>query len=470
MTNTADVDRSYAFSVNWDDYGVKTTPFGKKMIDDAINCTDKFYEFTYNKVYTVSNLISEYRNGTNKKKFIGIKFITDTTCESENNRFPVNDGQQQPDFLYSLYMIFMIIFLPVFFVLLQLLHVLKLITIVVVPLFALVLVIIGGIFIAVGSAIDFLQTKRDDGKKIKKSGQGLIDSAKALIDMAVGFKFFLCLMTYPDCENCDRKYETSTDLTPPPVPGTENLVAGQQALGNSGVLSSFYDSTAYACGSQPLIYGEAFAGSDNKSQGFHRLVAPPFSTALFSSSLTLPHRLNLFNTKAKYFDSTVTPGGGVNQIKVTFDVNLNPPANKYHLDNVICLAISDTFIGTFVVGDLYTFNDPTKSGDINLTGATTNIYSTNSITGTTIGATTSTPNINLITRQVGYADPLNTGNIPGPIYTLTASTEDITYSKYAMDIEYFQVITGGTVTQFSGLTNTSGGLLNKYLLLHVNKK
>ena len=455
--SSADVKRSYAFSVNWDDYGVKTSTFGKKMIDDAINCSDKFYEFTYNKVYTVSNLISEYRKGTNKKKFIGIKFITDTTCESENNRFPINDGQHQVDFLYTLYMIFMIINLPTFFALLQLLHVLKLIACILFPLISLIFLIIGGIIYFIGVVVSAIPLTGDAGDKLKNSGNSIIDTAKKILKLCTEFRFYLCLMTYPDCENCEKEYKVSTDLTPPDNPDTAELTASQQELGNSGVVSKFYDAGGYTCGSQPQIYGQAFAGSPDKSQGLHKLNIPPSDTYLFSSSLTLPHRLNLFNTKAKYFDSLVTPGGGVNQIKVTFDVNLNPPANKYHLDNIICLAVDDTYVETFIVGDLYTFTDPTKSTDVNLTGATTNIYSTNSITGTTIGATTSTPNINLITRQVTYANPDNSGTMTpsNSLYTLTASTEDITYSKYAMDIEYFQVIKIEKISLFLSLSTFS---------------
>ncbi len=51
--------RSYAFSLNWDDYPNKTA---------AISCQDFFYEFNYNKVYTTAQLIDEYRKGTNRKK------------------------------------------------------------------------------------------------------------------------------------------------------------------------------------------------------------------------------------------------------------------------------------------------------------------------------------------------------------------------------------------------------------------
>ena len=75
--NLNDLQRSYAFTVDWDDYGDDTTTFGAQMVQDAIDCKDKFYEFQYNKVYTISNLITQYRQGINKRKFVGIKNILD---------------------------------------------------------------------------------------------------------------------------------------------------------------------------------------------------------------------------------------------------------------------------------------------------------------------------------------------------------------------------------------------------------
>ena len=81
------------------------------MINDAINCEDKFYLMGYNKVYTVSQLISEYRKGSNKKRFVGIKRIIDSDCSGEITKFPINDAQHDPDLIYTLYMIMMIIIL-----------------------------------------------------------------------------------------------------------------------------------------------------------------------------------------------------------------------------------------------------------------------------------------------------------------------------------------------------------------------
>jgi hypothetical protein len=436
--NNNDVNRSYSFSTNWNDYGDITTLDGLKMIQSAIDCEDKFYEFGYNKVYTVSNLITQYRNGSNKKRFIGIKYITDSSCESETNKFPINDAQHQPDFLYSLFMIFMITFLPVFLIILTLAHIVKLIACILFPIIA---VIFKGLGAMMGFIGEFIPGKT--GEKLKKSSKSLYDAADAMVCMCTDFRLHMCLISYPDCENCEKVNEVTEGCQEEDNSTVDSINNNLQSLGNTGVVSKFYDTSNYICGVPNNVYGEILAGDSELSQGLH----PNIVGYLFSSSLTLPNRLNLFNTKAKYFNDTVTPGGGVNQIKVTFDVDLNNSGTTYHLDNVICLSVDETFIKQFKVGGLLTFNNPKMSNDPNITGATLNIYSKNSITGTTVGTTTSTTDVNLINRNVEYAAPDNTGNISVP-YVFTAFTQDIAYSKYPMDIEYFQVIKIDKISSF----------------------
>ena len=63
--------------MDWDGYA---------NVDAAIKCEDTFYEFKSNKVYTVSSLIDQYRGGSNKGSFIGIKEIADTSCDSTTNK------------------------------------------------------------------------------------------------------------------------------------------------------------------------------------------------------------------------------------------------------------------------------------------------------------------------------------------------------------------------------------------------
>ena len=111
-------DESYAFSLDWADYGTV------QMIQDAINCEDKFYLMQYNKVYTVSGFIHNHRGGSGTERYIGIKIILEDSCETENYKFPTNDGNFRFDILYIIFMFFSIILTPVFFALILLLHVL----------------------------------------------------------------------------------------------------------------------------------------------------------------------------------------------------------------------------------------------------------------------------------------------------------------------------------------------------------
>ena len=51
--NYNDALKSYSFSLDWNDY---------VDVQAAINCDDTFYQFEFNKVYTVSGLIDEFKN------------------------------------------------------------------------------------------------------------------------------------------------------------------------------------------------------------------------------------------------------------------------------------------------------------------------------------------------------------------------------------------------------------------------
>ena len=105
--------KSYAFSLDWNDY-----------VDPqaGINCEDFFYEFNYNKVYTIANFIDRWKWGYNRGRHLGIKEITDRTCTTTNNRFPVNDGVRNFDFLTFLMNLTVSIFSLILFVILPVVH------------------------------------------------------------------------------------------------------------------------------------------------------------------------------------------------------------------------------------------------------------------------------------------------------------------------------------------------------------
>ena len=69
------LESSYYFGLAWSGYTNGFT--GTQKIDrlnEVIDCEDTFYEFKFNRVYTVAGLIDEYKKGA-KGRFIGIKEI-----------------------------------------------------------------------------------------------------------------------------------------------------------------------------------------------------------------------------------------------------------------------------------------------------------------------------------------------------------------------------------------------------------
>ena len=98
-----DVLKSYAFSLDWDDYGDIRTPIGQQIVQEAINCEDKFYEFNYNKVYTTAMFLDRYKNGLGRARHLGIKEIDNRSCKTTVNTFPVNDAIRNFDFIFFVF-------------------------------------------------------------------------------------------------------------------------------------------------------------------------------------------------------------------------------------------------------------------------------------------------------------------------------------------------------------------------------
>jgi len=119
-----DTEASYAFSLDWTDYGDKTifgslSSYGKKMVQQAIDCEDRFYEFNYNKVYTITSHIDRFKYGFGDKRHIGIKNIDESLCKNTTTKFPVNDGEQNSGglFLFDILMLLLkVIFIPLILV------------------------------------------------------------------------------------------------------------------------------------------------------------------------------------------------------------------------------------------------------------------------------------------------------------------------------------------------------------------
>jgi hypothetical protein len=491
--NTAERIKSYSFSLSWDDYSDNDD-----IIKDFINCEDKFYIMQYNKVYTVSQFIDSSRRGSGLERYVGIKNILDTECESVNNRFPTNDGNLRFDILYILFSLLSLIFTPIFFGLVFVLHILyfliRLLRIFL-PLLAIYFV-----FLAVKSFVGAFGV----GLGVTFSLGVFLQGFLFLFLSALTWWLFrkmrkirlrgisIPLIDYPDCKLCDCKQgelssvdEDDTDDLPSgnvetELPPCNTILSDSESinplliqpnivtLNNFGpwryTTPEFCDNNPWASSTQTkYAIIEQFVGlqlEDPDIKYSQAILAPVPKDVRFKinddgdtkrrfySTLSLPlaDRINLFNTKAKYFDSSSqNPGGGVNRISVNFQ----PTSPNFHLDNVIVLLCDEATINTLEAGKLISFQNPSLSGDINVNGIEDiiNEFGNTAITGTT----QSTSNI-----TVTYANPSGVGGNLTQTYNninyidYTGGTD---YHKFPTDIEYFQVITGMTYSEYQQISS-----------------
>lgn len=491
--------KSYAFSLDWDDY---------VDFQSAIDCTDTFYLMQFNKVYTVSQLVDQYRKGYLNNQFIGIKNILDESCESENNKFPTNDGVFRFDLIYFLFWIMLFLFRPVFISLIPVIHILWfvlkilaiILTVIIYAIMTIVIIICNILRAIIGALANlprwlggrFFQRLKDqlncptfaDVNKIVSDILSFPDKLKNIK---------IPNLSYPECSFCDcgdngdlpkdepgveQLAVDTTDVTTVEGPGLSLLTPFQiftqyninkKFSGTTGSPNVYTTDSVY----QTLFAGNALGYEAEDSLTVSTRVPGLFITtnndeapnagtdptdpefAYFTSSLSVPERLNLFNTKAKYFNETPNnPGGGVNRIKVTFQPDLNNPVTKYHYDNVIAIVCTPSATN-LESGTMLSFQDFAFSNDINVinTGTTINEYGTNTITGTTINTgTTSNP----ASISIYYANPDGSGNVTTPVtYQIVADADDALYAKFPMDIEYYQVITGMTYSEYSGMCNNN---------------
>jgi hypothetical protein len=486
----SNVQQSYAFSVDWNDYARTGTTsdniLAQKIVQEAINCDDKFYLMQYNKVYTVSQFISGRREGSGIERYIGIKNILDNNCASVNNRFPTNDGNFRFDILYIIFMFFSIILTPVFFALILLLHILYFVVwilrTILLPLLVAYYGIIGLLTCAgatgIGLGVTFSIGTFLAGLAYLALAGLLFLIVKQLfkIDLS-GVK--VPILTYPDCELCPCSPDSNTSEDIGEATGAPSANAGNKVdscvsiVSNTditsidlspGMLSLFspasfniptrgpntpngYESVVAQIFNQNLtgvLYDNQYASNNIGApyvQSFTYPTDPNNTRFCYTTNLPISDKINLFNVKAKYFNSsTNNPGGGVNIISVNF----NPQQSEYHTDNTIVILCDKSSIQNLPAGQLIAFQNPTLTKDVNLTGGVLNTYGNNAITGVT-----STGQTNI---TVFYANPDgSSGSNLQKTYSvnITADTTN-NYHKFPTDVEYFQVITGMTYSQFSG--------------------
>jgi hypothetical protein len=208
-TNYKEALKSYSFSLDWNDYA---------DIQSAINCEDTFYLMQYNKVYTVSQLIDQYRNGSFPNQIISIKNILDDACESDNNKFPTNDSVFRFDLIYFIFWIMLFLFRPIFIVLIPVVHILWfvlkvlafVVTIVLVPVLFIVAFICNLIKAILGALARL--PRWAGGKWFRRKYDSLkCQSAKDIIELGQQIISFpdklknikVPNLSYPDCSFCD---------------------------------------------------------------------------------------------------------------------------------------------------------------------------------------------------------------------------------------------------------------------------
>jgi hypothetical protein len=486
--------RSYAFSLDWDDYGDPGTPAGLQMLNEAISCQDRFYKFHYNKVYTVTSFIDRYKNGTNRARHLGIKEITNRTCQSENNKLPVNDIVRNFDFIFFLFTLLLAIISPMLVIIIIVNHVLALLYPIVVKVVNFVIKLVNGIVYGICKAVKALGGK----KECKK------ESLEPMSEENPFKRLSLPMLTYPDCEACSCPDESLV---------TENSVANSwnaAALGiNLSLLSDLgtpdsYDnwnstnlSTLNAGGPQPCGVipttapdqaawdagaQQILAGAANPAVTYYKVpiweeVGPFVSGSggglyfkRFGNGMTLGQSMNLANIRPRYSDVTarnritITPNPSIVLANNT-PVNTGNNGNSY--EDLSMIILVDPGTKEQLVGKLITFYSPNNINDVNITGATQNQFGSNTITGTTLGVGT-------------YTVPLTYMNSGGANVTpniTVVSTESEKEYLFKSGLEYFQVITGytwGDLTSQSsplypqatvaGGSVTNGGVLWKYFL------
>ena len=366
---------SYYFGLAWSGYTDGFTNPTQKLnrLNEIIDCDDTFYEFQFNRVYTVSGLIDEYKKG-GRGRFIGIKEIDSQDCDSTVNKFPVNDGFRNFDLLYFvfaiLFQVIQVLGIPIILVY----HITAFIWTYVLP------VLLGGLITL--ATVLFVQDGIAAGAALISIPPNFVLAGtffiKFLAELAIATLLAIILrailknkiptislpmITYPDCQACECN--TSTQAAggadvPIPSPGLLSQLSNSALYYNSiyeNYLVSEPEDVAQANGA---MISQSIGGSTNSPRNpqiYKSTQSAKYNVKglnFYTLGTTLPpgERINVYNTRKKFFD-------GVNKIKTTFNYPSN--GSRYHFDNTLTvLATQDVEVGT-----LLSFVNPSKSTDKN---------------------------------------------------------------------------------------------------------
>ena len=499
-TNVAATNKlksSYYFGLDWNGYVTGFTSSEKiQKLNEIIDCQDTFYEFKFNRVYTVSNLIDQYKKGA-RGRFIGIKEIDDASCNSTVNKFPANDGFKNFNLLFFVFSILMQVIQIISAPLLIVIHVVAFIWNLLVqfkPWMIALLVLLAGInvyqgiksfvkaglatadgvsfaslaaicaatiiLLPLGVAFGVLSTMSfAAAAALNLAGvQYLITAAIITAVTLVAFRqifklvkgqpikgFNLPVITYPDCLSCECG---ASDVESENSSSSLGTLASQFS-NDSLYYNKLVDTVTQLGIKSPNseVISDSFSSSiggnnngDNNNQVYKVMESVPGTlltddggNEYFTYSKYIPfgERINNFNLRQKYFN-------GSNRISVSFDTDLNK-----HYDSTLIL-IYDAPLDS---GTLLTFVNPLLTRDVNAT------YTGN--TGAYVRGISGTPlNPGLSTYNVEYCDPNNQLNNLSVSYLLSTGST-LTNYKFPSDVEYFQVLTGITVSEASTIWNTS---------------
>ena len=498
-TNVAATNKlksSYYFGLDWNGYVTGFTSSEKiQKLNEIIDCQDTFYEFKFNRVYTVSNLIDQYKKG-GRGRFIGIKEIDDSSCNSTVNKFPANDGFKNFNILFFVFSILMQVIQIVSIPLLIVTHVLAFVWNLFIRLriwissFIGILILVN-VFLGIKAAIKGFKEKSSSisfaaaavtaaatlvlaplavfltiqsiaaataaAAFFASAVQYAITAAKLsalLIALNVIFRlvkgqpikgFNLPVITYPDCVSCECGASEADSENSSLSLGTLASQFSNSALYYNNLVNTITqlgisqeNSEAVAGSFSSTIGGNNTTNNNNQVYKVMESEASILATTAggneyftYSKYIPFGERINNFNLRQKYFN-------GSNRISVSFDTDLNK-----HYDSTLIL-IYDAPLDS---GTLLTFVNPLLTRDVNAT------YTGN--TGAYVRGISGTPlNPGLSTYNVEYCDPNNQLNNLSVSYLLSTGST-LTNYKFPSDVEYFQVLTGITVSEASTIWNTS---------------
>ena len=437
--------KSYAFSLNWDDYADPQS---------AINCEDSFYEFNFNKVYTISNFIDRFKWGYNRNRHLGIKEIDSKEC-NQINKLPVNDGVRNFDLIFFIMMFLITIVSLLVPTILTILHVLALLYPIFRVIINLFIWLINTLVYSICIVVAILSSKL---KKSQCKKQNITPLSKTNPFKRIS----LPMMSYPDCEACpcteqelDTSNETENDINTITV-GNYTILSNLTSVDTYSKLKNSIDSENEDLN---IAFRQFLSGYQPQGNTLDSLTKVPFAisnTPTWGKSpydVSLAQSINMANMRERYFE-------GTNIIQTTV---YNTPPNSStpqpstpFTDNVLILLCDPQTLTNISVGQLLTFNNVDNIPDPNITGLTNgNQFNTITITGSTPYNAN-----NLVNKPVTYIKQDGTVDTVNLKLLITSDGKEY---KFKSGTEYFQLITGGTVSAMYGLTVSSySGLLRKY--------